>query len=177
MTFASIFRLTPLPAECTTVCRFLVIQSRRSKYSTLNNYVSAINVLHRFYGYDINFRDYYLLRLVMAGLKQKLGSAVEQKHPLTFDQLLTIRRMLPETEYNMTMWAAVIFGFRTLLRKCNIVPDGTLIGEHVISRSDLIFQQDKVIINVRSSKTNRYKERIFQIPIMKVENPWFCVHI
>lgn len=168
--------LTPLPADCTTVCRFLILQSRKSKYTTLNNYVSAINVLHRFYGYQINFREFYLLKLVMAGLKSKLGAAVEQKHPLTIDQLITIRKKLPESEYNLTMWTAIVFGFRTLLRKCNILPDGPEGGEHVLMRSDLVFYHDKFIVNVRSSKTNRYKERIFQIPIMKIDNHWFCLY-
>lgn len=168
--------LSPLPAEVTTVCRFLVNQSRRVKYNTINNYVSAINVLHKFYSYDVNFREFYLTRFVLAGLKSELGAAVEQKHPLTIEQLIIIRRNLPETEYNLTMWAAVVFGFRTLLRKSNIVPDGPDGGEHVILRSDLQFYTDKLFVNVRSSKTNRYKERIFQIPIMKVINEWFCVY-
>lgn len=31
------------------------------------------------------------------------------------------------------------------------------------------------MIRVLSSKTNRYKNRVFEIPILPVDNSWFCV--
>ena len=53
-----------LPAEPSTVVRFLVFLSRHCKYSTINNYLSAVNTLHKFYGHDIDFRQYYIIKLV-----------------------------------------------------------------------------------------------------------------
>lgn len=172
--YCATYGLIPLPADCTTVCRFLVVLSKTCKYSTIKNYLSAINILHSFYGHEINFRDFFLTKLVMSGLKQRLGNAVEQKHPLTVHQLIEIRRRLPITANNLDMWMIVVFGFRTLLRKCNIVPDKNSGDEHVIRRSDIRFESNRMIVNVRSSKTNRYKNRIFQIPLSRLENDWFC---
>lgn len=168
--------LCPLPADCTTICRFLIVLSRTCKFSTINNYMSAINILHRFYGYDANYREQFLTKLVMAGLKQKLGTAVEQKIPLTIELLYDIRKKLPSDVLNETYWTIIVLGFRTLLRKCNLVPDSAGYNEHVILRSDVVFYDYKLVINVRSSKTNRYKNRVFQIPIVKIDNDWFCVY-
>lgn len=165
--YCSQMGLVPLPAECTTICRFLIVMSRTCKFSTINNYMSAINILHRFYGYEAYYRDQFLTKLVLAGLKQKLGTAVEQKLPLSIDQLYEIRKRLPLNELNLTYWTVIVFGFRTLLRKCNIVPDNARYSEHVILRSDIDFYDDKLVINVRSSKTNRYKNRVFKSPLQR----------
>ena len=83
--FAQQHGLQTLPASHETVARFLVWQSRTSKYSTCNNYLSAINVLHKFYGFDVDFRDSFLIKLVLKGLKSVLGDKVTQKNsPLDY---------------------------------------------------------------------------------------------
>lgn len=59
-----------LPAEVITVCRFLVLLGQSSQFTTVTNYVSAINGLHRYYGHDIDFRMYFIVKLVLAGLRR-----------------------------------------------------------------------------------------------------------
>ena len=77
--FCNDYGLIPIPASPETVARFIVWQSRCSKYSTCNNYLSAITVLHKFYGHDVDFREYFLIKLVMKGLKSTLGDKSVQK--------------------------------------------------------------------------------------------------
>lgn len=163
-----------MPADCTTLCRFLIVQARTSKYTTINNYVSAINVLHKFYGYTVDFRQFFLTKLVLSGLKARLGGGVVQKHPLTVENLSMIRELLPMSELNQSLWCAVVFAFCTLLRKSNIVPEGSF-DTHVIKRRDINFYSDKIVVRVLSSKTNRYRDRVFEIPISPVSNTKFCV--
>ena len=103
----------PLPASSRTVSRFLVFQARSSKYSTVNNYLSVINRLHQFYGYQIDFREFYLIEMVLSGIKRQLGDTVKQKR-----QMLHIYVQLDMSdEFVATSWCALIFSFRTLLRK------------------------------------------------------------
>lgn len=166
--------LCPLPAECTTLCRFLIVQARTSKYSTINNYVSAINVLHKFYGYTVDFCQFFLTKLVLSGLKARLGGGVTQKHPLTIENLSAISELLPMSEQNQSLWCAVVFALRTLLRKSNIVPDGS-VDTHVVRRQDIFFYSDKIVVHVLSSKTNRYRDCVFEIPISPVSNKKFCL--
>ena len=55
MSFCAENDLIPLSSEPQTVARLLVFKARSSKYSTVNNYLSAINKLHEYYGYATNF--------------------------------------------------------------------------------------------------------------------------
>ena len=76
ITFCVDNNLVPLPAQPQTVARFLVYLARSVKYSTVNNYLSAINKLHEYYGHEGNFRDIFMVQLVLSGLKRRLGDTV-----------------------------------------------------------------------------------------------------
>ena len=168
--------LQPMPASHNTVARFMVFLARTCKYSTVNNYMSAVTRLHEFYGHDMDFRGSFLLKLVMAGIKRQLGDAVSQKMPLTPSQMRDIYAHLDMTDWNVaTMWAALIFSFRTLLRKSNIVPDSLSSQNHVVTRGDIVRQADRITVRVSSTKTLKYRERVLEIPLFKVSSAPFCV--
>lgn len=82
--------MSPLPADSTTIARFLVNLAKNCTYSTCNNYLSAIISLHKFFGHNSSFRDCFLVKLVMQGLGRHLGKAVVQKRGLTPVQLMSI---------------------------------------------------------------------------------------
>ena len=71
--FCSETNQKPLPADIQTVVRFLLYDAYDCKYSTINNYLSAVISLHRFYCYDVLLRDSFLVKLVMKGLRAQLG--------------------------------------------------------------------------------------------------------
>ena len=169
--------LQVLPSLNNTVARFLVFLARTCKYSMVNNYLSAINRLHLFYGYDIDFRQSFVIKLVLSGIKRQLGDCSIQKIPLTPQQMLKIYALLNLTDESVaTMWAALMFSFRSLLRKSNVVPDSLTGGKHVVQRSDVVIDFEKLVVHVTSSKTNQYRDRVLQVPIQKVDEPAFCVY-
>lgn len=86
--FCSSAGLIPLPAEVQTVLRFLAHISSNFKFSTVNNYLSAINSLHKFYGHEVNFREYFVIKMFLSGLKYDLDTEVNAKVPLTFHVFL-----------------------------------------------------------------------------------------
>ena len=140
--------LQPLPTTNHTVARFLVFQSCTSKFSTVNNYASAINKLHHFYGHNIDLRESFLIKLVLSGIKRQLGDTCTQKIPLTPTQLFNIYCKLDLQDENVaTMWCALMLSFRTLLLKSNIVPANDL--RHVLVRRDIVFASDGFHIYVR----------------------------
>ena len=165
----------PLPADVQTVVRFLVYLARTCKYSTVNNYLSAVISLHNFYGYSAAFRDSFLVKLVMKGLKSQLGDHVTQMKPLTIQQLSDIHSQCVLTEYDVIIWSVIILSFRSLLRKSNLVPDSPTKMGHVIRRRDAEFHDWGVMVKVRSSKTLQYQEYVLDIPIYYVNNHVFCV--
>ena len=168
--------LCPLPATPRTVSRFLVFQARSSKYVTVNNYLSAINRLHAFYGHTIDFRGFFLIKLVLAGIKRQLGDKSTQKIPLTPEQMINIHSKLDLSDDNIrSMWCALMLSFRSLLRKSNLVPDNASLSGHLIRRSDIEFTPTGMIIHVHSSKTLQYNDRVLDIPISTMSSPVFCV--
>ena len=173
--FCAELELKALPADTHTVARFLIWQSRSSKYSTCNNYLSAINVLHRFYGFDIDFREFFLIKLVMKGLKSILGDHVKQKRPFSVEELQRMFERLDfSSENEMLCWAVIILSFRTLLRKSNLVPTSISDMAHVLRRRDVVFHPWGLMITVESTKTLRHSEYTLQIPVHYVNNPALC---
>ena len=107
MSFCAENDLIPLPSEAQTVARFLV---RSSKYSTVNNYLSAINKPHEYYGYATNFRDMLMIKLLLNGTRRRLGDSCEQKLPLTPTQLFLIySRVDLSARPNHAMWCGLVF--------------------------------------------------------------------
>lgn len=164
---------SPVPADPITVCRYLVYLSSTCKYVTLNNHLSAICVLHRFYGYVSEFRECFVVKLVLSGVKSKYGNASAPKMCLSLPQLCAMYNVLPVSELNFTLWTAVIFSFRTLLRKCNLVQSTG--SDHMLRRADIRFSGSGATVTVGSTKTLRHKERLLLIPLSWVRNPGLCV--
>ena len=165
----------PLPADIQTVVRFLVYLARDCKFSTINNYLSAVISLHKFYGYSVEFRESFLVTLVLKGLKAQLGDHKVQMQPITVPQLREIFTKCVLSAQDKLLWYVIVLSFRTLLRKSNLVPDTLSKLGHVVRRKDVVFHDWGVMILVRSTKTLQYEEYVLQIPIYFVEDKAFCV--
>ena len=153
--------LAALPADVSTTARFLVYLSRTCKFSTINNYLSAVNVLHKYHGHDIDFRKFYLIQLIVRGLKRQLGTNVVQSRPFSKDELLCMyNNMDHSSSPDLVMWTAVTFLFRTLLRKSNYIPD-TLCANSFLSHMLICDVREKKKIFSRRSHINICERKEF----------------
>lgn len=171
--FCASIGVTPVPADPITVCRYLVYLSSTCKYVTVNNHLSAVCVLHRFYGHMREFRDCFVIKLTLSGIKSKYGDTPNPRRCLSLSHLRNMYDCLDDTGLNFTLWTAVIFSFRTLLRKCNLVP--SVGSHHTLTLADVRFTDFGAVIKVGSTKTLKYNERLLEIPLMRVAHPGFCV--
>lgn len=154
-------QLVAVPADPITVARFLVNLAKDCVYSTCNNYLSAIVTLHKFFGYTQSFRECFVIKMVMQGLGRYFGKVVVQKRGLTPDNLLCIYNLLDLSDVNtITKWSAIILSFRTLLRKSNIVQ--TTLGDlgMVVTRSDIEYTPQGIILHVKKTKTLQRREYV-----------------
>lgn len=173
--FCSARGLTVVPAEKLTIARFLVHLGTSCCYSTCNNYLSAVISLHKFTGFDCDARQNYVIRLVLLGLGRRLGKQVNQKIGLKPSDLYSIFLKLSFQDINvLTMWAALIMSFCTLLRKSNLVQDKLNDQGAVVMRHDIEFVSNGIILNVRKSKTIQRKEYVLKIPITYTSSNCFC---
>ena len=176
LNFCQEFSLIPLPATDRTVVRFLMYQSQTSTYVTVNNYLSAIVTLHKFFGYTSDFRDSFLVKMFLNGLANTLGKKVKQKHPLTVSNLFEMYAKLDlSCSNNITLWCACVLGFRTLLRKSNIVPENVEDFSHCLRRGDVKFSKNGILLTVKSTKTLKYYERELLIPLNFIKGSPLCV--
>ena len=167
--FCSEFGLAPVPASTKTVIRFLIHLSATCKYSTIINYLSAVNVLHRHFGHDITFQDVFAVKLIVPGLRRILGDAHEQKLPITPEILLRLRCTLP-ADSDSGFWAAMLIGFYSFFRKSNLVPKSAkdFDPSKTLLRKDIIVRTWGLVICVKWSKTIQFKERHLLIPVVRL---------
>ena len=78
-------------------------------------------------------------------------------------------------QYSRTLWAVLVFCFRTLLRKSNVVPDSSSKMLHVVRRCDIEFCDWGMWVRVKSSKTLQFAEYVLEIPVHYVQDLSFCV--
>lgn len=168
--------LAPLPALETTVARFLYYMSLSCTYTTVNNYLSAIMVLHRFFGFEANYRNSYYLELLLTGICSNSPAGRGPKDCLSPSQLKTMYSNINFNDINHhTMWACLILGFRSLLRKLNLVPVSAKDLTHVVRRSDINFSSEGLRLTVRSSKTRKRNVNDLVIPVSFTKSsPCFC---
>ena len=156
-------QLIPIPAEPTTVIRFLVHLSSHCKYSTIINYLSAINVLHQHFGHNVTFQDVFSIRLIIRGLRRILGAAQEQKLPITPEILLRVHPQLTATS-DSGFWATMLIGVYTFFRKSHLVPKSG--KDFDPTRGDILIRPWGLVKCVQSSKTIQFRERHLLIPVM-----------
>lgn len=175
MNFCDNLGMSSVPADNRTVARFLVLKAQSCKYSTINNYLSAIISLQKCYGYEGGYRENFMISLVLAGLKSILGTGVTQKILLTPQELLSIYRNIdPKDELGMILWSIIVFCFRSILRKSNVVPESDEMDELLVRRNNIQFHDWGMMISVTSTKTIKYRDRILEVPINKLDNSPFC---
>ena len=174
LSFCQDNNLVPFPADILTIARFLIFLSSTCKFSTINNYLSAVIKLHEYYGFDQSFRDSYVIKLLLSGLKAQLGTQVMQKKYLSLEELSKMYSCVDKLDVNeITLWSAIILTFRTMLRKSNIVPDSQS-QEHVVRKKDITITDKGILVKISSSKTLKHKEKEIVIPVYFVKNPGFC---
>lgn len=112
--------------------------------------------MHRFYGYQPEFRDSFYLSMAVRGIKMDLGSKVRQKIALTPQELLSMYVFLSLGDpFQRACWTAIIFSFRTLLRKSHFLIDSSNYNPHLIARKNVSFFPGGLSVSVATSKTDR----------------------
>lgn len=174
--FCAEHKLKGLPSTELTVARFLLFKAKTVKYVTINNYLSAIISLHKYYGFEANFRESYFIKMVLEGLKSILGMQVSQKMSLSCDELIKMHDHVRIGWCKQrVMWFSLVTAFRTLLRKSNLIPEK--IDEedsHVVLRRDVEKTEFGYCINVYSSKTLKHKKRILRVPLVECKGSPLC---
>ena len=173
--FCKDFSLAALPVTAQTVCRFLVHINDDLSYTSLNNYVSALNSLGKFYDSDFDLRKDYAVILLLRGFKRLKGDISTPKDPLLPADLKAIFQHVDFTDLlQYTVWIIVLLAFRSLLRKSHFVCTSPDDQNHLLRVRDVSFEPWGCSLKVNSSKTIQFGQRSFDIPLSYSNTP-LCV--
>jgi len=171
--FCNLIGCSPTPLSQVNLCRFIAFLGRTRKYNTVTQYLNIVRILHLEKGLENPLTGNFTSACVLKGLKRKVGDSKRRKKPITPTLLLQIKGKLDFSNiFDVCFWAACLTCFFGLLRISNVCYGGSTSNKHCIKRSDITFSQDGCIINIKSSKTIQYADRIFQValPFMR-DNP------
>ena len=170
--FCQEYLLQPLPVTPQTVCRFLVSVGDHLSFSTINNYVSALNSLGKFDNSDFDLRSDYGILLLLRGFKRIKGDTATPKDPLSPTDLKAMRVYVDMSDAQQALiWLIVLLAFRTLLRKSHFVATSEEDHEHLLRVGDVSFHPWGCKVTVNSSKTIQFHERSFEIPVYYAKTP------
>ena len=121
-----------------------------------------------------------LVTTSLKGLKAQLSRPVRQMLPFSIDHLCKFYLCLDFSEVShLSCWCAMLLAFFGCFRLSNLVPGSKSKYDKFkqLSRDDIKFENDIVLIYYKWSKTNQNCNRVAWIPICRVKDERFDVKI
>ena len=103
--------------------------------------------------------------------KQRLkGNEVKQAAPVLPLELTKLFAVMFDSRGHTGLRVAMLVSFRTLLHNAHVTD-----SEAALRRQDLEFHPWGMVLTIRKSKTNQFREQVHKIPVSKVNNRELCV--
>lgn len=141
--------LPALPADPSTVARYLTAVSADYKVATLTRRLSGISVAHGYAGYESPTHA-RLVKDTLRGIRRRrAGEQQTQKEAADTDIIRAMVAHLGETTGDIHDRALLLIGFAAALRRSELV---------AIDVNDIRFTKDGIVLTVRKSKTDQEGE-------------------
>ena len=175
--FCSQHHLPPLPATTVNITRYIAFLARSKAYSTIQQYLSILNILHLELGFPHPTQDNYPISSLMKAVRRAKATPASYKLPLSLDQLGAVYNLLDRDNISHAqLWAIIVCCFYGLLRISNVTvpcesqwdPNKTLL------RSDVSFGPQGCVLKLRWSKTIQFHQRVLEIPLPLLSGKVTC---
>ena len=167
--FCALYGVEPINPGYEGIAFYVAHLSNKYRYSSITGYLSGVNYYlksHR--GPPIVYTDPLVARAIR-GARRVLGDTPVQALALMPEHLILMFQVLPVSPGHDCFWAAALFAFRTLLRKCHYT-----MSDSVLTREAFEFFDWGMMVTVRKTKTIQFKERKLLIPVCRVKNTMLC---
>lgn len=167
--FCSITQTVPVPITQHTLCRYVAYLSRSYAYSSIQQYLNVVRIIHVCCGFPNPLCENFELSIVLKGIKRVKGVAVCHKEPLCPESLMQIRKLLNlQLLMDAQFFAALLTCFFGLLRISNVTcqqRSGSSGTDSSIKREDTTFSIQGTSLAVRRSKTIQCQERVHVVAL------------
>lgn len=169
--FCKSHNLNNYPATSQTLCRFIAFLARDRAFSTIQQSLSAIRLAHLERGLPHPYQDNHQISSLLTGVKRVKGVSPSYKLTVSISQFRELQTKiyslsLPDTQLLCVMNCC----FYGLLRIGNVTTPqvNKWDPEQVLTRQDITVTATGAILNIRSSKTIQFKQRVFQAVIPRL---------
>ena len=154
------------PASEDVLVTFIVYLAKTIKHSSIKNYLSAVRHLHIRNGFELNFKTFFRLQLVLKGIKRSQGDRTKIRLPITVHHLQLFYYLLaiPTTANHdsLMLWAAMTLAFFGFLRlgelTCNVKYSKDV---HLSSENVTFFPNQSapqhIFVFIKTSKTDPFR--------------------
>ena len=170
LSFCDDYQLEPLPGSMDTILLYLAFLAESRSYVTIIKYLTAVWSLHKLNNLPHLDPSSFPIQMTLRGIRRTLGDCTHQATALTVKDLQMIFTHLDLlASEDVAFWLAIIFCFRGLLRKSNVVEQGL-----AVLLSDVTLTPWGLLLHVRRTKTITCRERVLEIPFKQLPNSIFC---
>ncbi|CAG2200279.1 unnamed protein product [Mytilus edulis] len=169
--FCNLIGIPVVPLSQENLARYIAHLSRRLKYNSLCNYLSIIRILHLEAGYSSPI-DTHLVSNVLKGARRVLGDVNTAKLPITPKILFKIFAIISFNDTkDVAFWAACLVAFFSFFRKSNLLTPSVndFDPDRHLSRHNVFFREDGVLLRISKSKTIQFAERCLDIPLPAIK--------
>ena len=110
--FCLLMGFTPLPSDTRTVCLYAAFLACSLQFSSVNNYLGIIALLHKEFNLPIPLSGNWVLKSLLSRIKRIKGDTIKQKLPITLHIYKGIHRVINLcTSYDSSFWAVCLVAF------------------------------------------------------------------
>lgn len=168
--------IKPIPISYINLGRYIAFLSMRLQFSSIRNYLSVVRLLHLEVGLTNPVDNFHISR-VLKGARRLLGDSSCQKLPIT---PIILMQILPQLDIksprDICFWAACLVAFFSFFRKSNLFPPSLKdFNPNIhLSRHNVSFSPNGVILHVHWSKTIQFRERSLSVPLPLILSSPLC---
>ena len=169
--FCARMEYKPVPASDLMLVRYVMFLNRTLVPGSVKNYLNIIRLLHLEAGLQNPLEDNYAVKSMLKCIERVKGAPPKRKLPITTALLRSFHANLNfELAFDVAFFAACVVCFFTFLRKSSLL--STSLNDHNpdidLCRKDVKWTREGVVLTVRHTKTIQCKERVLELPLVKV---------
>ena len=160
-----------------TICRYITFLARDKAFSTIQQYISTVRLLHLELGYRHPYRDNHSVTSLLKAVKRVKGHNPAYKLSLSINQLRSMHAHLDLSNMSdLQMWCVINLCFYGLLRisSVTIPKPKSYDPQNILTRGDIKISAQGCILSLRHTKTIQFKERVFEAVIPRLQGDPLC---
>ena len=174
--FCAQYHITPVPATPTTICRYIAHLARTKAFSTIQQYISVIRLIHLEVGLPHPFKDSFQVTSLMKGVR-RVKPGQKYKDTLSLSQIKAMRSHLDLSDLeDLQIWVMIVTCFFALLRISAVTVPNVTDFDHnkTLTRGDITFLPNGLVLKIKHSKTNQYGDRVFEATLPRIPDITLC---